>query len=1109
MLGSFAEKYLYTDPAGSAVKLRMFTEKYVNILYSLLHITPDPEINSLNDLMRNRSFSIKLPRPVLNMLHSLRINGNKAAHGTEITLQNTEGMLKEAYDLSKWLYITYYEGKAENIPCYISPPDLEEIREKEKLEMLKELKLKEIQLEKALKELGEHKERKVYPKSGEQLKFLEQKGFDVADELKFSEEHTRRLLIEEMLTDAGWDVGANGSDTSEVKQELELSGQPTPSGIGYADYVLFEDNGNPLAVIEVKKTSMSVEQGRKQAQLYADSLEKKYSQRPVIFYTNGYDTYIWNDAANEPPRQIYGFYSKDSLQYTLFRNRNAVDLAGIKINDKIAGRLYQEEAVKRVLEKFQSKRRKALIVLATGTGKTRIAVSLCEALTTANRVKRILFLCDRRELRKQAKNVFQQFLPGSPLTVISSRTYEERDKRIYLATYPAMNRYYRNFDTGFFDLIIADESHRSIYKAYKDLFAYFDSLQVGLTATPVDFVNRNTFKVFDCRPGDPTANYSYEDAVTNEPPYLSSFEVFNVTTKFLREGIKYSSLSEKQKEELEEQVADAETIEFESTELDKYIYNADTNRHIIRNLMENGLKLADGSLGKTIVFARNHRHAIALQKVFDELYPQYGGGFCRVIDNYDPRAEQLIDDFKGTGTNPGLTIAISVDMLDTGIDVPEVLNLVFAKPLKSFVKFWQMIGRGTRLKENLFGPGIDKTKFRIFDHWGNFEWFDLHYKPAEPSVSKSLMQKLFEERISFAENALKAFDKQSFETAVSLIRDNLRELDNTDTISVIEHKREIKELLSNGVLAGFSAEAKSKLKNEIAPLMQWINIRGFLAAFAFDLLIARIQNSLLLKSGGLENLKGELFNRLNGLQRNLNQVQAKFDIIQKALSPKFWESVTIAGLEEIRAELRHIMKFREGAEADIITPPSIDIKDEGLQYERHEVKNKGLEMKAYKERVEEVLNRLFERSVTLQKIKSGVPVTEKDIDELISLVLTQNPGVNLKTLQEFYPETAGHLDLAIRRVIGLAPEYLDGQFTKFVRNHPELNATQLRFIQMLKNHISKYGTLKLENLFEAPFTTIHSEGVYGIFSERQADEIIGMVREITAPYGAKPKQTEE
>jgi len=1101
-LGNLAEDYAFADPSSSAVKLRLFAEKFVDIIYTMLNLPFEMEERNLNNLINNAPFKRSLPASIPNMLHALRIRGNKAAHGVVLSSDTAIELLNHAHQLSIWLYASFCNGDINSVAEFKAPQyHKDDDWQKEKLIVLKELLDKENQLQSILSELQKERElSSKIRKSKEELESLLLNGHKVSNQLHFNEEQTRKILIDEALSFVGWSVDPHGKPTEDVYPEYEVKFQPTASGLGYADYVLWAD-GKPIAVIEAKRTAKDSNIGRKQAALYADGLEKMHGQRPIIFYTNGFETYLWNDVANEAPRKIHGFYSKDSLQYLIFQRNQKQNLDSVKINYDITDRPYQIEAIKRVLEKFQAKGRKSLIVQATGTGKTRVAISISEVLTRQNWVKNILFLCDRRELRKQAKNTFQEFLPGSPLVILNAGSSKEKQKRIYLATYPAMNQYYQNYDVGFFDLIIADESHRSIYKAYSELFKYFDCLQIGLTATPVDFVARNTFRMFDCKTLDPTASYSYEEAITHEPPYLSRYEVFNVTTKFLREGIRYSKLSREQQLELEEQLENPEVIEYDSSEIDKYIYNLDTNRLIIRNLMENGIKLTDGRLGKSIVFARNHKHAIILQDVFNELYPQYGGKFCQVIDNYDPRADQLIDDLKGIGSNTDLTIAISVDMLDTGIDIPDLLNLVFSKPVKSFVKFWQMIGRGTRLRKDLFGPGIDKTKFRIFDHWGNFEWFDVNYKPVESPISKSLLQRLFEERVLLAENALSKFDKSSFDIVAGLILKDISTLASTNTISVKENIREIKLLENENLIKTFSGDVKNQLRNIIASLMQWINIRGEASAYSFDLLITQAQNSFLIQSAKFDDLKGEILNRISSLKTNLNQVKAKAKILSQVITDEYWNSISFEKLESLRLELRSIMKFREGEEIDPVPIPKIDVSDSELEIEEYHVRNKSLEMAAYKERVEDVLLRLFDKSETLQKIKKGVAVNESDIQELISLVLTQYKDVNLELLKEFYPETTDHLDLAIRRIIGLDPKYLDEQFKKFIHQSPDLNPTQIKFIQMLQNHIAKYGAIKLETLFEPPFTNIHSEGIYGIFPDsNQINQIISLVKEINYPY---------
>jgi len=703
-LGGFAEAYAHDDPASAVVKLRLFAENLTKDIYRDLGL-PKPEHATFVDLLSNQSFAAITPKVVLAKLHALRIHGNKAAHGEPATTRSALWLLQEAFDLGRWLFIQYGKGDAGSIPAFEQPPpegteDSKGQLKREKRQILEKLAAQEAQMETLLRELEAARQAAATAdkKADEEIEALALSSAATADLLEFNEATTRVRIIDSLLATSGWNVALGDANTTEVGKEVEVQHQPTASGLGYADYVLWDDNGNPLAVIEAKKTSVDPERGRQQAKLYADGLEKMHGHRPVIFYTNGYDIWMWDDVLGYPPRKVFGYYSKDSLQYLVtFQRAGRKPLNSLEPNVSIVNRLYQIEAIKRVSERFTDSHRKALIVQATGTGKTRVAIALTELLIRAGWVKRVLFLCDRRELRKQAKNAFGDFL-SEPIRIVSSRVNPSATERIFLATYPAMQKVYQSFDVGFFDLIVADESHRSIYNVYGDMFHYFDCLQIGLTATPVDFVTRSTFNLFGCEGQLPTANYDLEQAVKDG--FLTPFEVFEHTTQFLREGIRLDILTKEQIQELEEQGEDPSQYDFSSEQIDKIIYNKDTNRAILRNLMENGLRDETGQLpGKSIIFARNHQHAVLMRQMFDEMYPQYGGRFCQVIDNYDPRAEQLIDDFKGDGANNELTIAISVDMLDTGIDIPEILNLVFAKPVKSPVKFWQMIGRGTRLKK--------------------------------------------------------------------------------------------------------------------------------------------------------------------------------------------------------------------------------------------------------------------------------------------------------------------------------------------------------------------------------------------------------------------------
>jgi len=1105
-LGGFVEAYAYPDPSSALVKLRTFVEQLVAGLYRDLAL-PRPYEAKLFDLLNQDSFKAIVPPVILSKLHQIRIQGNRAVHEHKASTPIALDLLKEAHDLARWFFLAHLRGTAAQCADYVAPsgvtPQTDAEHQRERRVILRKLASQETQMQELLRELEETRAKaQAAEKTAAEQATLLQTGRAAASALDFDEEATRTRFINVALAAVGW----NTEDPDVVGQEVEVLHQPTATGKGLADYVLWGDNGRPWAVVEAKKTSVSAERGREQARYYADGFEKEYGFRPVIFYTNGYDIFLWNDArwnraeqngtGGEPPRKLFGFYSRDSLQY-IIHQRGRKPLDTIPLNSDIAGRTYQLRCIKEVLERFEQKRRKSLLVMATGTGKTRVAISICDALLRAGWAKRILFLCDRKELRKQAKDAFTDHLPGEPLCIVKTRTGADRDRRIYLGTYPAMLRGYAHYDVGFFDVIIADESHRSIYNRYRDLFSYFDALQLGLTATPKTVISHNTYSMFDCEDGLPTSHYGFEEAIHDTPPSLVPFEVHTVTTKFLREGIGYwRNLDDQQKRQAEEQLGDqAGQLDADAAGIDKQVFNRDTNRVILRNLMEHGLRVGpDDRLGKTILFARSHKHAVLLEAIFNEEWPQYGGNFCRVIDNYDPRAQQLIDDFKGIGQHPDLTIAISVDMLDTGVDVPECANLVFAKPVKSYVKFWQMIGRGTRLSEDLLGRGRHKQKFLIFDHWKNFEYFDEGHREAENAPSKSLSQLVFEIRVELAEAALAAQRAPVFDAAVALLRADLLSLPE-NTVAVREKWREVRALCDGDALHRWYGPTPATLKHTIAPLMQWRDLRGDADAYGFDLLVTRMQKELVTGSARFADLKDELLGRVSELQINLAQVREKFPAIERVKRPEFWTDVTFADLEEIRQELRGIMKYRS-RQVTRSEPVVVDVKEgeADIQRGRYQPKLEGLQLAAYHKEVREVLENLLAENATLQKIKRGQPVTQADLHGLVSFVLTQNPNVNLALLNEFYPKTAGHLDWAIRRIIGLDAEAVNTHFARFIQAHPSLTAKQVRFLEMVKNHIGKYGAIELERLYEAPFTTVDPESIDGVFPDAtQADELLAIL----------------
>jgi type I restriction enzyme, R subunit len=1098
-LAGFAERYAYGDPASSLIKQRSFVEHVVNYLYETYNLRP-PSSDGLNDLMNETAFRQAVPDVVQNKLHILRKAGNYAAYPRRpITSQLSLECLAQLFDIARWFHMQIDGGDLKAVPTYAVPPEpMITVKTKD---LLEKLRIADARYESLLKQIDDEMKTRLFAEhtaeqNASELNRLRDEGKKVASALKFNESTTRRRLIDQALLAAGWNVGAFGVNTDQVKQEVKLTGLPTTTGNGFADYVLYGDDGKPLAVIEAKRTAKDARQGCEQARQYANSLEKETGIRPIIFFTNGIDIFLWDDVQKYPYRKVYGFYAKDSLEYLVYQRLGKKVLAHVAPNLVIADRMYQLEAVKRVTERFEGNFRKALIVQATGTGKTRVAISLCDVLMRAGWVKRILFLCDRKELRRQADRAFKEFMPGEPRVVVDASTANNRDKRIYLATYQAMMKACEDFDVGFFDLIIADESHRSIYKKFRSIFKYFDALEVGLTATPVKFIERNTYELFACENGAPTSAFDFQQALESKPPYLVPFHVMQVSTKFSRDGFRYLQMSEAQRAALEDQDSQALSVDYDREDLDKYFFNKDTTRTIWQSLLKFGLREATGQhVGKTIVFARNHLHAMHLAEVFSEMYPQYGSAFCRVIDNQEPKADQLIDDFKDVESE--LTIAISVDMLDTGIDVPEVVNLVFAKPIKSYVKFWQMIGRGTRLRKNLFGPGKDKTEFFIFDHWQNFWFFEEKYKETSLVLQKSLLQHLFEARVELLQASIDKMDEVAREIAEQQVLGDIRAVRDTKAIDARDKWKELTELADTDRVHHFAAATKVDLLSIVAPLQHLRSIRSDEDAYRFDLLITLLQVELI--KGGpsapkVQDLKGRVEEAVELLGKNLQPVKAKANAIKQVRSKDFWLSVEVHHLERLRIELRSVMKYQQFPTTTRVAPQVFDVTDDGHITEAYIPRLEGLDLVEYRSRVERVLREHFSNNAILQRIRAGEFAQESELEELAKLVLQIDDQANVKHLVGHKTETQRSLLAVFRGLVGLTTEAVELAFKDFVHKHLRLSSQQLRFLQVLQNYIAQNGSIELERLYEPPFTTIHAESVDGIFTNSEdVDELLAIL----------------
>ena len=737
---------------------------------------------------------------------------------------------------------------------------------------------------------------------------------------EISEAETRDRYIDVLLREAGWNP--HGPNVCEYR----VTGMPTVSGEGFIDYALWGKDGLPLAVVEAKRTKRSPQEGQRQAELYADCLERMTGQRPVIFYSNGYEHWIWDDR-NYPPREVQGFYKQDELQLLINRRTNRDDIAKVAPNRAITDRYYQQEAIRRVTETYANdKQREALLVMATGTGKTRLSIAIVELLMKSNWARRVLFLADRNALLTQARRNFTKFLPSTS-SVDLTQAKENDDCRIVFSTYPTMMNCIDNkseddisrFGVGHFDLNIIDEAHRSVYAKYKAIFDYFDSLLLGLTATPRSEVDRDTYHLFGLEQGVPTSAYELTQAVADE--FLVNFRPIVVPTKFSREGIKYKDLSEDEQKEYEEKFFDEETgevpDEVDAAALHRWLFNENTIDQVLAYVMEKGLKVEGGDkLGKTIIFAANHDHAAFIVKRFDKMFPHLAGKFCRLIDNTVTFAQSLIDDFSLAGKQP--QIAVSVDMLDTGIDVPECVNLVFIKRVRSKTKFWQMIGRGTRLCPDLFGPGQHKDEFYLFDFCDNLPFFGENPEGIEARVAESLKTRIFRSRVTLIELLQR---HPQLDDALILLRSDVADLlhsdiaqMNVDSFVVRPHRRHVERFAQRKSWNTLGAGDVVDIHQHLATLPCPDDGDEF--ARRFDLLLLNLQLGTLESSPSVLRWQQQVVAIAGGLEEKeaIPAVKQHITLIQEIQQPEFWEHISLPILEEVRRKLRELVRFLDREE---------------------------------------------------------------------------------------------------------------------------------------------------------------------------------------------------
>lgn len=1068
-----AENGIGLNTVTCSILSRRALELGVKWLYANDNDLTIPYQDNLSALVHNITFKNIIDEKLLKQIEYIIKLGNFAVHNNKkISREEAILSLRYLYNFMQWIAYCYSDNfeEKEFDESILQTQSVNVLAVKERESLYEELEKKDKKLEETRKENAELRSKLTEKRAQKEENY----NFEVKD---ISEYETRKKYIDLELKLAGWDFETN------ITEELKLSGMPNAHQEGYADYVLFGKNGLPLAVVEAKRTSVDPRVGQNQAKLYADCIENEYHQRPVIYYTNGFEIYMWDDM-NYTPRKVAGFYTQDELQLLINRRNSRQSLEHIFVDDKITNREYQLEAIKSVCETFEEGHRKALVVMATGTGKTRTAISIVDVLADKEWVKNVLFLADRTVLVKQAKNNFTKLLHNMSTCNLLSTTDNPEDSRIVFSTYQTMINAIDNtknksgnklFTPGHFDLIIVDEAHRSIYKKYQAIFEYFDGLVVGLTATPRNDVDRNTYRFFEIENDVPTFAYEYEKAV--KEGYLVDYHTIKTSTEFMDRGIKYSELSNEEKEKYEDTFADDEDNipeEIDASAMNSWLFNRDTIKKLLELLMDKGLKVKGGDeLGKTIIFARNHKHAQKIVDTFNELYPEYRGEFAKLVDNQVKYNETIIDEFSTKEKWP--QIAVSVDMLDTGVDVPEILNLVFFKPVKSKIKFWQMIGRGTRLCKDLFGAGLDKKEFYIFDYCKNFEFFSVNPKGIETNNVISLTERIYGYKLDLIvelQNMKYQSDEKYCEYRKTLIKEFIEEIKNLNKDSfMVKNKIHYIELYSKEkTWVYISTIDLMDIKENLIPLFTSIDDNEDAKRFdnlMYQLQVKRIRQD---KTNRCENLIVDTVGELEKLG-TVPQIREKQDLILKVAETDYIKEADFWDIEEVRTELRNLIQFIDPYNRP---PVYIDIEDtlndidEGYVYV-----STGNNFTNYRRKVEKFLTGNLE-NVIVWKIRHNIRLTEQDKENL-EKILFEELGNNKE-----YAETFGDTNIikAVRNIVGLDKNVVSDIFYKYI-NDNRLNMKQIQFVKLLIDYVIKNGTIDMQKLTEQPFKNVGE--VYDLF----------------------------
>lgn len=1063
-----AEKSIAISPATCAILSRRALELAVRFVFSYDADLKLPYQDNVSSLIHERTFRDIIEPRLFPMLKYTIHLGNVAVH-TNSNIKRDEAViaLRDLFEFCDWIdysYSTEYEERTFD-ESILSSGDEKRVKADELKALYDDLSSKDRQLAEVLKENEELRkqmavERKLHTQTRE---------FRVDT---ISEAETRKKYIDVALREAGWIIGRNCS------VEEPVTGMPNSTRTGYADYVLWGKDNLPLAVVEAKKASVDAITGSQQAKLYADCLQNQYGRRPLIFTTNGFEFYYTNDYIGYPRREVSGFFTQDELQLEIDRRKQRKPLENIDISDSITNRPYQKEAVTAVCDAIAKKHRKMLIVQATGSGKTRVSISVVDVLRRYNYVKNILFLADRTALVKQAKNSYTNLLKDLSCCNLLDSKDDPESSRMIFSTYPTMmnaidekkNKFGdRLFSPGHFDLIICDEVHRSIYKKYQEIFEYFDALLLGMTATPKNEIDKNTYGIFDLERGIPTFAYELEKAV--EKGYLVSYSTLEYKTKIMEDGIHYDDLTDEEKEEYEETFADDDTItdDISSSAINAWLFNSDTIDKVLKELMEKGLKVEGGDkLGKTIIFAKNRLHAKVIVERFHTLFPECGGDFIKQIDYSIKYGDSLIDDFSTKNKMP--QIAVSVDMLDTGIDIPEILNLVFFKKVRSYAKFWQMIGRGTRLCPDLLGEGIDKERFLIFDFCNNFEYFRVNKNGIESGIQVTLCEKIYNIKAQICRE-LQASAFASNEAYVSYRKDLVDDLHqaviglNDNSFMVKRHLRYVEMYRALSNWKNLETVEISEIKEHIAPLVK--PGKEDELARRFDYLMYSIDLGIL-QSKNVQtpvNIVIQTAEQLSG-KYSIPQVVAQKEIIEKVQQVEFWDQATIIELDTVRTAMRGLLQYLDKFRRKIYYT---DFTDTIIDAAEGEPINDSNDLQNYRKKVEFFLKEHSDR-ISVYKLRNNKQLSEGDLKEL-ERILWQELGSKEDYIKEYGDTPVGRL---VRRIVGVDRTAVNEAFSEFLTEE-RLNINQIRFVNLIVDYIVANGNIDDNKvLMEEPFRSVGS-----------------------------------